>query len=267
MVSIYKMLDPVTKRVRYVGKTEQTLEKRLYQHIAKAKTNNSHCANWIKSLIANNESPIIELIEKVSLENWREKEIYWISFYRDRDNELTNFMDGGDGLTSETAKKLNSMPEVKKKIQQKSIENWKNPTIREKILSNLRLATSKEEYKEKLRSLSKKTWKSKEGREKMVKALKIANAKQERRDKISAKSKEFWKDETYREKALSGLLKSIEKSKKPVVATDSEGNKYMFESKSEAIRQLGFVGGNGVSRALKLGTTVKGYKLSYLEVN
>ena len=267
MVSIYKMLDPVTKRVRYVGKTEQTLEKRLYQHIAKAKTNNSHCANWIKSLIANNKSPIIELIEKVSLENWREKEIYWISFYRDRDNELTNFMDGGDGLTSETAKKLNSMPEVKKKIQQKSKENWQNPIIREKILSNLRLATSKEEYREKLRKSSKKMWESKEGREKMEKALMIANSKQERKDKISAKSKELWKDEDYRKKVLPGWIISIEKSKKPVVAIDLKGNKYMFESKSEAIRQLGLKSGNGVSRALKLGTTTNGYKLSYLEVN
>lgn len=269
MVSIYKLIDPITLKVRYIGKTEQTLEKRLYHHIARAKANetSSHCANWIRSLLAKNTRPIIELLEEVTLQNWKEKEIYWISYYKNIEKDLTNFMAGGDGLTSETAKILNSIPEVKKKIQQKSKENWQNPDFREKVMNSLKVSTQKKEYKEKQRENALNMWSNKEFREKMTSKLRIANAKQERKDKISAKTKEFWKDEKYREKALSGLLVSIEKSKKPIMAIDTDGNKYIFESKTEAMKQLGIKSGNGASRALKLGTTTQGYKLSYMEAN
>lgn len=33
MVTIYKMLDPDTKQIRYIGKTTQTMKQRLYNHL------------------------------------------------------------------------------------------------------------------------------------------------------------------------------------------------------------------------------------------
>jgi group I intron endonuclease len=96
MNKIYTLKDPFTQEVRYVGKTKNDLIKRLYEHCTERNLiKNSHKNNWIKKLKKQDTRPIIELIELT--ENWKEREAYWIKYFRDKGINLTNETDGGDG--------------------------------------------------------------------------------------------------------------------------------------------------------------------------
>ena len=103
---IYKLLDPVTLKIRYIGKANNP-EKRLKKHIQNCSQVNCHRNNWLRKLKTNNLIPIMEIIEECNLEVWQEREKYWIKYY---ENEpLTNSTSGGDGLNNPTK-------EVKEKI-------------------------------------------------------------------------------------------------------------------------------------------------------
>jgi len=86
--------------IRYVGKTNN-LKKRLSSHINEAKRGKGrrYVLNWIKSLIILNLKPSIEIIEECNLENWQEREKYWINYYRKLIPNLCNNADGGLGGT------------------------------------------------------------------------------------------------------------------------------------------------------------------------
>jgi len=106
-VKIYGLKDPNTNEIRYVGKTELPLEKRLYYHIWDLKRcTNKHKINWFNKLLSNNEKPIIFLIEEVNFNIWKQKEKYWINEMRKNGCDLVNYTDGGEGYTSEWLKKL-----------------------------------------------------------------------------------------------------------------------------------------------------------------
>ena len=88
---IYVLKDPESLEVRYVGVTCVTLGARLSQHIYDSKKGGSHKKNWILSL---KSKPIIEEIERCDYLNWENREIYWISYYKN----LTNTKVGGAGI-------------------------------------------------------------------------------------------------------------------------------------------------------------------------
>lgn len=94
-VYIYKLIDPQTSLIRYVGKTTN-LKRRLSTHLSRCKTNKYHSARWIKSLLDINLKPLLELVEECNENNWQEREIYWIAFYKTQ-FDLTNTTDGGEG--------------------------------------------------------------------------------------------------------------------------------------------------------------------------
>lgn len=91
---IYTLSCPITKEVRYVGKTTN-IKRRQYQHFNKkiAKSiANRHLGSWILNLLNDNKKPIFTIIEEV-YENWSEREIYWITQY----DNLCNLTKGGEG--------------------------------------------------------------------------------------------------------------------------------------------------------------------------
>ena len=94
-VIIYKLIDPFTTRVRYIGKTKEDLGIRLYGHIYIAKTEHNEKAKWINSLIDKGVKPIIEIIETVKECEWEEKERFYIKKYRKSEKNLLNIGDGG----------------------------------------------------------------------------------------------------------------------------------------------------------------------------
>lgn len=91
---IYTLSDS-SGNVRYIGKSN-TPRKRLYSHIQECKTSNkSHKINWIRSLLDKDESPILEILEEVSIDSWEDSEIFWIEQFRQWGFNLVNISVGG----------------------------------------------------------------------------------------------------------------------------------------------------------------------------
>lgn len=108
-VKIYALADPRTKEIKYIGKTNRTLEARLSQHLSQSIQEKNYRANWIKSLIKQNLKPETILLEECSEENWAEREKFWISYGREQNWRLTNSTEGGEGCSNpsdKTRKKL-----------------------------------------------------------------------------------------------------------------------------------------------------------------
>lgn len=96
--AIYILRDPSTSEVRYVGKTEQPLNKRLGQHISASKKGSPYSARWIRSLVVEGLIPVIEAVEVVDVGgDWVEAEQRWIRHYWENGARLTNLGDGGEG--------------------------------------------------------------------------------------------------------------------------------------------------------------------------
>lgn len=96
---IYKLIDPNTNKIRYVGKSTN-LKRRYRQHTnkkiqQKAKT---HLSNWLLTLLNNSQKPILEEIENCE-DSWKEREIFWIKYYRELGYKMCNKTDGGDGCS------------------------------------------------------------------------------------------------------------------------------------------------------------------------
>jgi group I intron endonuclease len=93
---IYKLICPISGECRYVGKTVQTLNKRLYKHKYNKRKNPSHKNSWLiqlenKGLL--NEMKI-ELIGEYDISVLNNKEIFWIA--KLKGYKLTNMTEGGD---------------------------------------------------------------------------------------------------------------------------------------------------------------------------
>lgn len=77
-----------TNQIRYVGKTQNELYKRLSGHYRDKRRN--YKTHWINSLKAKKQKPIIKVIENFSPENWQERKKFWISEFRKLGTQLTN---------------------------------------------------------------------------------------------------------------------------------------------------------------------------------
>jgi hypothetical protein len=95
-IIIYGIYDPNNPElIRYIGKTKKSIKERLSKHIYLSKKGVNRPLNlWIKKLLENNIIPEIVEIERTDVENWCDREIYWISHYRNK-NKLLNLSDGG----------------------------------------------------------------------------------------------------------------------------------------------------------------------------
>jgi group I intron endonuclease len=120
---IYKISDELGN-VRYIGKSNNP-RRRLYQHINDK--SNLHKFNWLNSIIKRGSKPIIEVIEKVSIDSWKEREIYWISKFKEDGIDLINMTIGGDGaegmIHSEESKKKMSNSKKGLKLSEEHRKN------------------------------------------------------------------------------------------------------------------------------------------------
>ena len=112
---IYKISDELGN-VRYIGKSNNP-RRRLYQHINDK--SNLHKFNWLNSIIKRGSKPIIEIIEKVSVDIWQEREIYWIAKFKEDGFDLINLTLGGDGGNGmrHTEESKQSMSKSKKGVK------------------------------------------------------------------------------------------------------------------------------------------------------
>ena len=89
---IYILIDPNTNKIRYVGMTKLSLKHRLSLHL-KEKLKVTHKSHWINSLKRNKQEPIIQQIDSSNnLEELCNKELYWIQYYLNEKESLTNYI-------------------------------------------------------------------------------------------------------------------------------------------------------------------------------
>jgi len=145
---IYGLYDPRTNEIRYVGKTKNSIECRLREHLCDARNimhgNKRRRINkryaWIISLLIQGELPGIKLLEIVSLDNWKAREIHWIA----RLPCLTNMTIGGDGGGTTLGMKFGPVPEERKKlISQRTKEAMQSPEIKAKCRVGGLISSSK----------------------------------------------------------------------------------------------------------------------------
>lgn len=88
--TIYSLSHPVTKEVQYVGRTKRSLEGRFIRHITTAFFHKKTAVQmWIVGLMTQGLCPLMEILEETD-DKTREK--YWISLYRDRGNDMKNYV-------------------------------------------------------------------------------------------------------------------------------------------------------------------------------
>ena len=86
---IYRLVDPETSQIRYVGKTRRPLKRRLYQHL---KDNlRTDKKEWIDNLKFKGKTPLIEMVEICAVADCNEKEAYWVVKYYKDGEPLLNF--------------------------------------------------------------------------------------------------------------------------------------------------------------------------------
>ncbi len=157
---IYKLIDPISNEVRYIGLTFNSLKQRLYSHLGE--NSKSHKCNWIKKLKSQGLKPIIEVIEEdiSSYDICCEREIYFINFFKENGCNLTNSASGGNKnkkMSEETRKKMSDAKknssfklvlsdETKRIIGENAKKRFENDSEREKLrISNKRYEDSKTE--------------------------------------------------------------------------------------------------------------------------
>jgi group I intron endonuclease len=130
MIKIYTLSHPITKEVRYVGKTINELSKRLSQHLCDKRINKK--VSWIKSLKKQGLTPEIELLETINDNDWKNEEIFYIGYFKMIGFKLVNMTEGGDGveMTSEIKRKISIKhlgkilsQETKDKISKLNLDN------------------------------------------------------------------------------------------------------------------------------------------------
>ena len=175
--TIYKLIDPVSNDIRYIGLTFNTLEQRLGSHLRES--SKSHKCNWIKKLKSQGLKPIIESVED-NISSYDEcclKEIFYIDYYRSIGCDLTNSASGGNKnkkMSDETRKKMSESQkeryktfklvlteETKKVLSEKAKERFQKEEERDKLrISNKRYEDSKTEEQRLSDILIQKTSKS-----------------------------------------------------------------------------------------------------------
>lgn len=106
-VKIYALFNPVNNKIRYIGRTKGSLNKRLSSHISKSKNckkyypngNYPHNTNWINSLLKDGITPGIRFLKEV--EGWEESHIEEKKLIQKHllKHNLVNGDDRGSGFT------------------------------------------------------------------------------------------------------------------------------------------------------------------------
>jgi len=112
MFSVYVLVDPRTKKIRYVGQTKQRLSRRLYQHVIKCSSPSQkqrHVNYWIAGLLAEGYKPQIRLVCKRNAKEEIDKVERVIISRLSGTAKLCNHTSGGDGsytMSEETRRKM-----------------------------------------------------------------------------------------------------------------------------------------------------------------
>ena len=123
---IYLLRDDLSGRIRYIGKTIQSLPDRLDRHVSAARRGMpQHVARWIKKV---NYGVSIEEVECCDIHLLDSAERRWIEFFRARSEDLTNIRSGGEGGGGFTL-----TAEQRAKIAASNVRRFSDPAARERV--------------------------------------------------------------------------------------------------------------------------------------
>lgn len=99
--TIYGLLDPDTKEVRYVGYTQCSIADRWKYHRWDSTRPGPHGktkkASWIRGLARSNKIPDVAVFQ-VGAGDWSTAEKFWIACFRQAGMDLLNMTVGGKGV-------------------------------------------------------------------------------------------------------------------------------------------------------------------------
>lgn len=133
-VHIYCLYDPITCKIRYIGRTRKPLNVRLVEHLSKARYNhlyypnkpNPHRINWILSCIKNGYEPKIKLL--CIVKGWSESHIIERQLINKHlhKRDLVNSDDKGEGSKNRTITDLMKV-KISKNLKKfyESNYNWR----------------------------------------------------------------------------------------------------------------------------------------------
>lgn len=178
MIKIYGLVCPLSGEIRYIGKTSQTLKRRLNAHVSEAKRfSHSHKHRWIAKCFSFGKLPSILLLEEIEeINNWQLRERKWIKLAQELGFDLVNQTEGGEGLCY---------------INEEDSKPW-----RSKLSAASKAAFQNKPYlKENLRISCEKSWQL--NREERINAIKSAWT-QEAKTKLAATMDEVRKSESFK---------------------------------------------------------------------
>lgn len=115
MGTIYGLVDPFTKHLRYIGQTIQPLQNRIRYHkyIAKSKRSRNYLYNWLNTLVDRDTFAEVLIIEE-NCEDLNFWEVFYIQYFRGLGCPLTNLSPGGNARggfkhTEEHKKRMSKM--------------------------------------------------------------------------------------------------------------------------------------------------------------
>lgn len=159
--------------------------------------------------------------ERITLESFSteeesyEKEEYWISKLKSRDPKIGyNIFPGGWGFTSETAKEINSRPEIIELHRKNTTEMWQDIEFKNRISLAVKLSRNTPEQKEGQSKRSLLMWESQEFRDKHSKKMTENWLTSGYRENHSEKMKSKWEESDYRNLMI---LKMTEVQNRPEV--------------------------------------------------
>lgn len=135
-VVIYTLSDPITKEIKYIGKTTQSFSDRLCKHIYQSRERKNHSALWIQELLKKGLMPLIQELEICNNDDWEEIENYWIEQIRSWGFNLTNQMLGGKCGSGPKSK------ETREKLRQINLGKKASEETKQKLSKALKLAYS-----------------------------------------------------------------------------------------------------------------------------
>lgn len=183
---IYALIDPRSKQIRYVGKTIQTLRKRLIGHVTETHRGTYRRARWIRALERLGIKPRIVALGTYPTNDLCEQERRWISILRKWGADLVNSTAGGDGVEFTT--------EIRDKIAKamRGRTHEVRQETRDKIRAALKGRSLNTEQREKLRQAALGRVLSPEARIKISAANKGKIVSKETRAKLSAANFRRW---------------------------------------------------------------------------
>lgn len=130
MIFIYALVDPDSKKIRYIGKSIRP-QQRLTNQMNES--SNCHRSNWLQSLRANGKKPYQIILQELKDDaDWQTCEIAWIRYGRQSGWPLTNNTDGGDGVCG--------LPEETRKLM---ASVWKGRKHKPETIEKLKAARAK----------------------------------------------------------------------------------------------------------------------------